>query len=902
MNRRNISRLLSALLCAVLLLGMLPAAAAEGITAVEISGVGVPAPGGQVSTYAAVPEGKGYSVSNVSWVGWQNGRSEAAAAPVAAGSAFGEGMYYQVQITLAAAEGYEFSSNMSASVNGSYQNVEAVVNGAASATVKRTFFIPEPVIDTTISTVSVTGLTAPAAGQTPDLTATAGDSKYSVYQISWSRTDTGVVTNLSQSDQFVASGKYRALIILEAAANYTFATSVSCTVDGKTAVCGNFQGLPREQFIGITCEYLVTGENQITQVAVADLTEPLKDGQPDLSVTVASSAEYTVDSVQWKKWKNGTSSTTATELSANEKFQGGYTYRACIVLQSKSGYTFALSGGKPAVSATINGKETPLAESVTGKDPARYVSIYCDYSLDVKLIQSVSVADIIAPFAGEKPSNRYRISPQADYTVVTVYWEMWDGTTPSEDYTKMNTYTIFASGLHYRVNIVLQAKEGAEFVTDDRGQSQVTATVNEEPANPVKDYPGKNTAQYICVSYDFPVLTQNIQHVDVLKIDEPAEGNTPDIYAEVPEKSLYAVDKVTWERLDTSKNPAQYVKMSTHDTFQSGQEYRVVIVLRAKSEGTFFVNQFEELQVTATVNGNPTIPAEAVDRLDPKEYVSICYDYSLAADTKVIRRVNLHDLQIPRMDATPDYDVNTDAVAKYTVHEVIWERMENRRSATAVELLTGESKFQEGKYYRVRIILKAGEDTVFHTDAAGRPQVTAVLNNGSGMAAERVAGKDPEEFICVSYVYGIFSVIDGGGSQWSPGKGELKFRFTGDFENFTGLRVDGVLLDRQYYTATSGSTVILLSEAFLNTLQDGIYELTAIYTDGQVSTQFQVQGGNYPDGSKQLRINPWFFLLPLALAILIVLFGAVFIVRKRAESRIYKEQYEEYDEDDEYEE
>ena len=902
MNRKSIGRVLSVFLCAAMLLGMLPSVAAADISSVEISGVGVPAAGGQVSANAAVSDGCGYSVSSVSWIGWQNGQSESAAAAVAVGSTFGEGMYYQVQITLAAAEGNEFYSDLSASVNGSFQNVEAVVIGADIVTVKRTFFISESSINMTISAVSVTGLTAPAAGQTPDFTATAGDSKYSVYQITWSRTDTGVASNLSQGERFVSGGKYRALIILEATANYTFGASVSCTVDGKNATCGNFQGLPREQFIGITCEYSVTGENQITQVAVADLTEPLKDGTPDLSVTVASSAEYTVDRVQWKKWKNGASITTAEEMSTNEKFQGGYTYRACIILQSKSGYAFALDGAKPAVAATVNGEETPLVEAVAGKDPARYLCISYDCSLDVKLIQSVSVSEIIPPFAGERPSNRYRISPQADYTVASVYWEMWDGTTPTAEYTKMNTYTIFASGIYYRVNVVLQAKEGAEFATDDLGQSQVTATINEEPCNPAKDHAGKDATQYICISYDYPALTENIQHVDVLKIDEPAEGNIPDSYAEVPEEAMYSVDKITWEWLDTDKKPAEYVKMSPYDTFQNGQEYRVVIRLRAKSGGAFFVNQFDELQVTATVNGNPTIPAEPVERLDPVEYVSISYDFSLSADTKVIRQVNLHDLQVPRLEETPDYDVNTDAVAKYSVHEVIWERLEGRRSSTVVETLTRESTFREGQYYRVRIILQAGEDTVFHTDAAGRPQVTAVLNNGTGMAAERASGKDPEEYICVSYVYGIFSVIDGGGSQWSPDKEDLKFRFTGDFENCTGLRVDGVLLDRQFYTATSGSTVILLSKAYLNTLQDGIYELTVLYTDGQVTTQFQVKGGNYPDGSGHFRINPWFFLLPLALTILVVLFGAVFIIRKRAEARVYKEEYEEYYEDDEDEE
>ena len=107
------------------------------------------------------------------------------------------------------------------------------------------------------------------------------------------------------------------------------------------------------------------------------------------------------------------------------------------------------------------------------------------------------------------------------------------------------------------------------------------------------------------------------------------------------------------------------------------------------------------------------------------------------------------------------------------------------------------------------------------------------------------------------------------------------------------------MLNEQFYTAASGSTIIILREAFLTTLQDGIHELTVLYTDGQVSTKFQVSGGNFSDGNGKLRISLWFFLLPPVIAVLFILFAAAFIIRKRAEARIYKEEYEEYDEDEE---
>lgn len=890
MNQRLSARLLSVLLCIVLVLGMVPAVSAATVSSVAITGVSVPSAGATPSNSASVPADSGYTVGNVSWVGWQGDGSASAVS-----GTFQAGWYYQVRITLTAGADTQFDAALTATVNGSGQSVEVVADGGSSVTVKRTFYVEAEIVDAPISAVSVSGLTAPAAGQTADFTVSPGDSSYSVSQVIWYNADSSVT--LSQSEKFVAGVRYQVQIILEAASGYSFSNSVSGNLNGSSAVCGAVTGKDAAKYVAILQEYTISSENQITQVAITDLTTPVKGAAPDVSVTVASSAQYVVDSVSWKKWKTSDSSTSAVTMSSQEKFLSGYNYRVNIVLRAKTDYSFATnSAGEPAVSGTVNGAAALPAVSVDGKNGAQYVCICFDYSLEAKVIQSVSVADVIEPFAGQSPSNRTRVSPEALYTVDKIFWEMRDGEQPSGDFTQMNDIAIFTGGMFYRVNVVLKAKEGAEFAVGENRQSTVTGTINGAATRPAESYGGKDLTEYICISYEFPMLTDFISHVEIYKIDEPQEGKYPDLEGKVPDDALYTIDQVTWERRE--KDLAKYVKLSSYETFEEDQDYRVTIRLRAKSGGSFYVNQYEELQVTATVNGMATMPAEAIDNLDPKDYVAVSYDYSLSADNNVIRQVNVHDLDIPRAGETPDYQVNTDAVAKYTVDSVVWERLQNRRATTSGEQMTPDSTFQEGQYYRVLITLKAGEDAIFNTDASGRPQVTAVLNNGNGMAAELVTGKDPETYICISYIYGVYSVIEGGDAQWSPDKGTLKFRFTGDFENFVGLRVDGKLLEERMYTAASGSTIITLQESFLNALADGIYELTVIYTDGQVSTKFQISGGSVSEGNGGFRINAWFFLLPPMIGILAGLFFAAFIVKKRAENRVHKEMFEEYDEDD----
>lgn len=70
--------------------------------------------------------------------------------------------------------------------------------------------------------------------------------------------------------------------------------------------------------------------------------------------------------------------------------------------------------------------------------------------------------------------------------------------------------------------------------------------------------------------------------------------------------------------------------------------------------------------------------------------------------------------------------------------------------------------------------------------------------------------------------------------------GELTFKANGDFSKFTGIRIDGVVVDRRFYTAISGSTIITLKAEYLNTLSAGSHTIEFEYVDGSVSCAFKV--------------------------------------------------------------
>ena len=89
---------------------------------------------------------------------------------------------------------------------------------------------------------------------------------------------------------------------------------------------------------------------------------------------------------------------------------------------------------------------------------------------------------------------------------------------------------------------------------------------------------------------------------------------------------------------------------------------------------------------------------------------------------------------------------------------------------------------------------------------------------------------------------GDYSIIEGTNGSWTNNSnGTLTFRANGDFSKFTGVKVDGTLIDAKNYTAVSGSTVITLKADYLKTLSVGTHKLTVVYTDGECSTSFEVK-------------------------------------------------------------
>ena len=94
-----------------------------------------------------------------------------------------------------------------------------------------------------------------------------------------------------------------------------------------------------------------------------------------------------------------------------------------------------------------------------------------------------------------------------------------------------------------------------------------------------------------------------------------------------------------------------------------------------------------------------------------------------------------------------------------------------------------------------------------------------------------------------------YRIVEGANGTWTQNSdGTLTFRANGDFSKFTGVKVDGTLIDAKNYTAVSGSNVITLKADYLKTLSVGTHKLTVVYTDGECSTNFEIKAPQNESG------------------------------------------------------
>ena len=156
--------------------------------------------------------------------------------------------------------------------------------------------------------------------------------------------------------------------------------------------------------------------------------------------------------------------------------------------------------------------------------------------------------------------------------------------------------------------------------------------------------------------------------------------------------------------------------------------------------------------------------------------------------------------------------------------------------------------FEAGKTYHYGVYVTTYGDVgniqyIFSPDT--KLKINGEFVNYTRHEGDESDGSDGTMWVLTDLAMAIipeYKITEGTNGVWKQNSNDkLTFRANGDFSKFTGIKVDGITVPADKYTAASGSTVITLKKAYLGTLSVGKHTLSVVYSDGECGTEFEIK-------------------------------------------------------------
>lgn len=336
-------------------------------------------------------------------------------------------------------------------------------------------------------------------------------------------------------------------------------------------------------------------------------------------------------------------------------------------------------------------------------------------------------------------------------------------------------------------------------------------------------------------------------------------GDAPQATAEVynADADKYEIAYECWQQFKGNEPVAAWYSdngahgsLPTITEFESGEKYVYFLMLKAKNGRTFAAT---DSGLTVTVNGWTVEQQNISVNLDGQSvYVT---GIATITPTKPVEPKEIEVIEINNATLTfkdGDKPVFTGTVPEndqYAFRCEWWSLDENTGIVSTEPEWGGEiytnkiTAFEAGKTYHYGVYV-----TAYTADIS--PDAKLKIN-GREVEYTRIGDEGDTQSFWVETDLTMtptaagasdYKIIEGANGTWTQNSdGTLVFRANGDFDKFTGVKVDGTLIDAKNYTAVSGSTVITLKADYLKTLSVGKHKIAVVYTDGECSANFEVK-------------------------------------------------------------
>lgn len=498
------------------------------------------------------------------------------------------------------------------------------------------------------------------------------------------------------------------------------------------------------------------------------------------------------------------------------------------------------------------------------------------FAAGVNYINKISVTYTAPNYkAGDAPQAAASVT-EGECSVAYEYWReieqktegsVWTGTGRYwySDSSKMSSLaadkqiTQFEAGHHYSYNIVLKTNSGY-FISDDTIVSVGDHEWGKADSNTNLEIQEMSTELRIYSPYsiDLPAASTDevITTVDIGNVWKNLDSSQPVAFtAEVNPNSECANQMMLtdeyWQQvaIDGSR-----IAKSNPQKPIAGETYCYAVKLTAK-DGYYFHDGFKGSGVECDVicDGSTTTAFAGTLSDDRKQLILWFNDIKVTAtdgNSQDIDVIEINNATITFKDGdkpvfTGDVPDNEDYAFRCE-----WWSLDSDTGLVSTEPEWGSeiyknkiTTFEAGKTYHYGVYV-----TAYIADIS--PDAKLKIN-GQEVKYTRIGDEnDTQSFWAETDLTmtpttagdSDYKIIEGANGTWTQNSdGTLTFRANGDFSKFTGVKVDGTLIDAKNYTAVSGSTVITLKADYLKTLSGGTHKITVVYTDGECSANFEVK-------------------------------------------------------------
>lgn len=322
------------------------------ISKISVSDIEIPK-AGKRADYTCKYNTAGYELDNYG-IDWTTNGGNGSYLPVA--EEFQPGQSYELRIWLKAKEGLTFKTNQHGEVvadvliNGHAGVVDPLSTGT-NCQITYIYTVPED-----ITSVGVSGITEPVAGETADMNGTVAGAAYKITDIEWFDSTDGHGNYIFDITSFSEGREYTLNVTLNTVGNNSFQVEaygdeyipdVYATINGKSA--GFYSNNGGRDTVTLFYRF----KTPVEVITVTGLDAPEAGKTPDTEA-ISTKKGYKIDLIEWFD----TTSIPNTKLSATDKFVEGHKYKANVTLSATDGFIFYVSDdGYQEITGTINGKD-----------------------------------------------------------------------------------------------------------------------------------------------------------------------------------------------------------------------------------------------------------------------------------------------------------------------------------------------------------------------------------------------------------------------------------------------------------------------------------------------------------------------------------------------------------------